>query len=192
MALEKSHSFRSESGFSLIEALVATMLLATALTTLAQLFAMSTRSNLGARSTTYTAVLAQQKIEELRALTWGFDAQGLPISDTATNLAVSPEAAAGGTGLSPSPAGTLGQNTNGYVDYVDQFGAKLGGGTSPPNNAVYIRRWSVEPLPSNPNNTLILQVLVTRNSNRGAANNGAGNVLPEETRLVTVKTRKAQ
>jgi prepilin-type N-terminal cleavage/methylation domain-containing protein len=192
MASEKSRSFRNSDGFSLMEVLVATLLLAIALTTLAQLFAMSTRSNLGARSTTYTTVLAQQKLEELRALTWGYDTQGLPISDVATNTAVSPETANGGTGLAPSPAGVLGTNTNGYVDYLDQFGAKLGGGTNPPANTVFIRRWSVEPLPSNPNNTIVLQVLVTRSNARGAADNGPGLVLPEETRLVTVKTRKAR
>jgi len=172
--------------------LVATLLLATSLVTLAQLFALSTKSNMGAKNTTFTAVLAQQKLEELRSLTWGFDTQGLPISDVSTDTAVSPEAANGGTGLSPSPAGSLGANTNGYVDYIDQFGSKLGGGSNPPAGTVYVRRWSVEALPSNPNNTLILQVLVFRNRDRGAADDGAGKVLPEEARLVTVKTRKSQ
>jgi len=91
MGLAKSRSSDSAAGFSLVEVLIATMLLATALVMLAQLFALSTQSNIGARNTTYTAVLAQQKLEELRALTWGFDTQGLPISDTSTNTAVSPE-----------------------------------------------------------------------------------------------------
>lgn len=192
MGLAKSRSSGSAAGFSLVEVLIATMLLATALVMLAQLFALSTQSNIGARNTTFTAVLAQQKLEELRALTWGFDTLGLPISDTSTNTAVSPETPAGGTGLAPSPSGTLGANTNGYVDYVNQFGEKLGGGAAPPANTVYVRRWSVEPLPSNPNNTLVLQVLVFRNRERGAANDGAGMLLPEEARLVTVKTRKSQ
>jgi prepilin-type N-terminal cleavage/methylation domain-containing protein len=193
MGLEKSRSSASSAaGFSLVEVLIATVILAVALVSLAQLFALSTRSNMSARNTTYTAVLAQQKLEELRSLTWGFDTQGLPISDTATNTAVSPETPAGGTGLSPSPAGTLGANTNGYVDFVDQFGNKLGGGGAPPAGTVFVRRWSVEPLPSNPNNTLVLQVLVFRNRDRGTADDGAGRVLPEEARLVTVKTRKAQ
>jgi prepilin-type N-terminal cleavage/methylation domain-containing protein len=192
MGSAKSRSFRSDAGFSLVEVLIATLLLATALTTLGQLFALSARSNIGARSTTYTAMLAQQKLEELRSLTWGFDTQGLPISDTSTDTTVSPEAMAGGTGLSPSPAGALSANTGGYVDYINQFGEKLGGGAVAPANAVYVRRWSVEPLPSNPNNTLILQVLVFRNNDRGSANNGSGKLLPEEARLVTVKTRKAQ
>ena len=192
MGLAKSRSSDSAAGFSLVEVLIATMLLATALVMLAQLFVLSTQSNIGARNTTFTAVLAQQKLEELRALMWGFDTQGLPVSDTTTDTAASPETPAGGTGLAPSPAGSLGSNTTGYVDYVGQFGDKLGGGAVPPAGTVYVRRWSVEPLPSNPNNTLVLQVLVFRNTDRGAANNGAGRVLPEEARLVTVKTRKAQ
>ncbi len=193
MALERSRSFSSSDGFSLAEVMVATALLATALVTLAQLFAVSTRSNIGSRNTTYAAVLAEQKLEELRSLTWGFDSTGLPVTDTSTNTAVNPDEAAGGTGLNPSPAAALQENTNGYVDYVDQWGNKIGrGGTTPPANAIYTRRWSITPLPTNPNNTLVLQVLVTRNFNRGDADEGAVARLPEEARLVTVKTRKAQ
>jgi type II secretory pathway pseudopilin PulG len=183
---------RGDGGFSLVEVIVATSLLATALVTLAQLFAISTKTNLGSRNTTYATVLAQQKIEELRALTWGFDLQGLPISDTTSDTAVSPEQPNGGSGLAPSPKTALNENTPGYVDYVDQFGKKLGGGAQPPANTVYMRRWSIEPLPNNPNNTLIIQVLVTRNRDRGAANDGAVSRLPDEARLITVKTRKAQ
>lgn len=171
--------------------MIATALLATVVVSLAQLFGVAIRSNIGARNTTYAAVLASQKLEELRALTWGFDAAGVPVSDTATDTSVSPETA-GGTGLSPSPAGALQENTAGYVDHVDRFGRKLGGGTIPPENAVYTRRWTVQPLPANPDNTLVIQVLVTRRRDRGAANEGAVRRLPEEARFVTVKTRKAQ
>src|SRR2546430_7287552 len=71
--------------------------------TLAQLFVMSTRTNVAAKSTSIAAVLAQQKMEQLRSLEWGFDALGLPNTDTTTNTAVVPMAANGGTGLSPSP-----------------------------------------------------------------------------------------
>jgi len=191
-AAEGRFERRSEGGFSLVEVIVATSLLATALVTLAQLFAISTKTNLSSRNTTYATVLAQQKVEELRALTWGFDLQGLPISDTTSDTAVSPEQPNGGSGLAPSPKTALNENTPGYVDYIDQFGNKLGGGAQPPANAIYMRRWSIEPLPTNPNNTLIIQVLVTRNRDRGAANDGAVNRLPDEARLITVKTRKAQ
>jgi len=65
-------------------------------------------------------------------------------------------------------------------------------GAGVPASAIYTRRWSISPLPTNPNNTLIIQVLVTRNKARGASDLGAVGRLPEEARLITVKTRKAQ
>ncbi len=176
-------------------------ILSVGLLSLAQLFALSTRSNVGARSTTYTAILAQQKLEQLRGLTWGFDTLGLPMSDLSTDLTAvaqqsgcpTPAGGGSGVGLSPSPAGSLTTSYAGYVDYLDANGCVLGGSANAPNGTVYIRRWSVEPLPTNPNNTLILQVLVTRRATRGAAAD-AGNVtrLPEEARLMTVKTRKTK
>ena len=88
--MAKLNSFNRESGFSLIEVMVATGLLATAIVTLAQLFALSTQTNVASRNTTYASVLAEQKIEELRALAWGFDTQGLALSDMTTNTTVSP------------------------------------------------------------------------------------------------------
>lgn len=172
--------------------MVATALLAVALVSLAQLFGISTRSNVAAKRTTFSGVLAEQKMEELRGLTYGFDAQGLPVSDNTTDTTVSPEQPNGGTGIAPSPPTALQENTPGYVDYVDGFGQKLGGGANPPQNAVYTRRWSIEPLPTNPNNTVIIQVLVTPNFQRGQADKGNVARMSDEARLVTVKTRKAQ
>ena len=178
-------------GFSLIEVLIATTILTVALTALAQLFAVATTANDSARVTTFASILAQQKMEQLRGLTWGFDLVGLPISDTTSDLTVVPEATTGGTGLSASPAGALGANTLGYCDFLAEDGTSLGGGTAPPAGAVYIRRWSVEPLPTDPNNTLILQVLVTRSRNRGAADATTDvKRLPSEARIVSAKTRK--
>lgn len=54
-------------GFSLVEVLIATGLLATAMASLAHLFAIATRANMEAGDTTWATVLAMQKIEELRA-----------------------------------------------------------------------------------------------------------------------------
>src|SRR3954469_19976262 len=98
--------FNSNSrGFSLVEVLVAMGLLTAVSMGVAQLFALSTRANLMAKGATSTTAMAQQKLEQLRGLTWGFDlaGQGLPLSDTTTNLAVTPPAA-NGSGLNPSPA----------------------------------------------------------------------------------------
>lgn len=185
--------FSSQKGFSILEVTIATGIMAGALVTLAQMFAVSVANNKAARSVTYTAILAEQKMEQLRGLEWGFDNLGLPMSDTTTNTAAPTETPTGGTGLSPSPHGTLTANTSGWVDYIDQFGNILGGGVTPMANTVYIRRWAVEPLPTNPNNTLVLHVIVTKRPNRGAADNDGSTVrLPDEARLVSVKTRKAQ
>jgi hypothetical protein len=173
--------------------MVATMLLATALVTTAQLMLVATRSNMAAQRTTFASTLAREKMEQLRGLTWGFDDLGLPINDFTTDLTVDPPAAAGGTGLTPSPGDSLASNMTGYVDYLDRFGATLGGGAAPPANTVYVRRWSVEPLPTNPNNTLIFQVLVF--SLRDRPSTGTGPVLDrvaDEARLVSVKTRKSR
>jgi hypothetical protein len=178
-----------------VETLVAVSLMATAIVTLAQLFALSTRTNVSSHYTTYAAVLAEQKMEELRALSWGFDTQGLPVSDTSTNTTVTPEQSTGGTGLKPSAASALAEDTPGYVDYIDAYGKKVSGGAAGgglPQHTVYIRRWSITPLPTNPNNTLVIQVLVTRNQDRGDADQGNVGRLPEEARMITVRTRKAQ
>lgn len=197
MALARSR-FNSEAGFSLVEVLIAMGVMTVGVVSLAQLFALSTRANHSSKTTTFTVMLAQQKMEQLRGLIWGFDTMGLPISDVTTNSSVVPQAAgcptstsAGvGTGLSPSSAGTLSDNVSGWVDYLDINGCLLSGGATAPNRTIYIRRWSVEPLPTNPNNTLILQVLVTRRTDRGEADNGNVTRLPEEARLMSIKTRK--
>jgi type II secretory pathway pseudopilin PulG len=183
---------RAEAGFSIVEVLVATGLLATALVALAQLFAIATTTNANARSSTITMILAEQKIEQLRGLQYTFDRAGLPVQDTETDLAVYPPAAAGGKGLSPHTDNTLQANTDGYVDYLDQYGRTLGGGTVIPGNTAFIRRWSVEPLPTNPNNVIILQVLVTRERDRGLGNAGSVSRGSNEARLMTIKSRKVQ
>jgi len=192
MAQEKSSS---SSGFSLAEVLISMGLLTTVSLGVAQLFALSARATFVARGQTSTTAMAEQKMEQLRALTWGFDTdgQGLPVSDTSTNLAVDPPAATG-AGLNPSPSDSLERNTPGFVDFVDAHGAYTGTGTTPPTGTAYIRRWAIRPLPTNPNNTLVLQVLVTPVSNEATRVSGTeprrrmfGDAL-----LVSVKTRKSQ
>jgi hypothetical protein len=182
----------SEAGFSLAETLVATTLLAMSIAALGQLFAVSVLSNKTARGTTFAAVLASQKMEQLRGLTYGFDAIGLPLTDNSTDLATYPPGNTGGRGLSPSPDNVLGINTEGYVDFLDVYGNPIGDGTATePQGTVYIRRWSIEPLPTNPNNTIVLQVVVMRANAPGTAQNTRVGRAPEAARVATVKTRKA-
>ena len=188
--------FNSNSrGFSLVEVLVAMGLLTAVSLGVAQLFALSTRANVIAKGATSTTAMAEQKLEQLRGLTWGFDlaGQGLPVSDTTTNLTVTPPTH-DGSGLNPSPSDSLEQNTAGFVDFLDGGGNWVGTGSTPPASAVYLRRWSIQPLPTNPNNTLVIQVLVTpvtseqaRVESQFTRTRMAGDAL-----LVTVRTRKAQ
>lgn len=194
MALAKFNCrIRDDAGFSLVETLVATALLATAIVSSAHLFTIATTSNLSAQRSTFAATLAQEKVEQLRGLAWGFDEIGLPINDYSSDTAVEPPQPDGGTGLSQSPDNSLAANVAGYVDYLDRFGNSLGGGAAVADGTTYVRRWSVEPLPTNPNNTLILQVLVFSVGDR--TNDGSGAAIDrvrDEVRLITVKTRKSR
>ena len=187
--------FSSNSrGFSLVEVLVAMGLLTAVSMGVAQLFALSTRANLTAKGATSTTSMAEQKLEQLRGLSWGFDlqGQGLPVSDTTTDLTVTPPTHSG-SGLNPSPSDSLEQNTAGFVDFLDGNGGWVGTGTTPPASAVYIRRWSIQPLPTNPNNTLVIQVLVTPVASEMARVQSAftRTRMAGDALLITVRTRKA-
>jgi prepilin-type N-terminal cleavage/methylation domain-containing protein len=184
----------SDRGFSLLEVMVALGILAFAALSVGQLFAVAANANFASKGQTSTAMLAVQKMEQIKALAWGFDQSaanlGLPLSDTSTDLSqASPTG--GGHGLDPSPTGSLDQNIAGYADFLDINGDWVGSGTTPPSDAYYIRRWAITPLPTNPNNTLVLQVHVT--TVRQAALNQPGQPRwGQDTHLVSVKTRKAQ
>jgi prepilin-type N-terminal cleavage/methylation domain-containing protein len=189
-------SFNSQRGFSLVEVVIALGILTGVSLGVAQLFAASTNANRVARNRTSTTVMAEQKMEQLRSLDWGFDlqGQGLPVTDTTTNLAVYPHQD-NGTGLNPSPSDTLLQNTPGFVDYLDANGAWVGTGDNPTAGAVYLRRWAIVPLPTNPNNTLILQVLVTSVADEARLDVSNLTRRPRQlgdALLISVKTRKAQ
>jgi len=157
------------AGFSLIEVLVATAIVAVAVASLAQLFIVSARTGRIAHATTTTVLLAQQKMEELRA-----DA----------------------TGSHPSPSAALSANTEGYFEYLDRIGVPVGGASfAPPGNAVYVRRWGVEPLEGGSGgaaDAIVLKVLVFQLTSGGHSHDRSGVARgPGEARLVSVKTRKA-
>jgi prepilin-type N-terminal cleavage/methylation domain-containing protein len=168
---------KGQRGFSLLEVLCATSILIVGLAALAQLVTMSARINRSAKTTTLATVAAAQKMEQLRGLAWGIDNLGAPLSDTIL--------------LSPSPADSLKRNISGYSDFLDRSGRSIGGGSIPPPGAAYVRRWFVQPLPTDPANTLVLQVLVTARVNP-VDDRDSVRRLPDEALLVSVKTRKAK
>jgi type II secretory pathway pseudopilin PulG len=185
----------SSRGFSLIEVVVSMGLLTAVCLGVAQLFALSTHANLVARNQTSTSAMAEQKMEQIRSLTWGFDLQGLglPVTDTTTNLSVYPHKS-DGPGLNPSPSDSLDKNKDFYFDYLDATGAYAGTGAVVPATAAYLRRWCITPLPTNPNNTIVIRVLVTPLSNENlwqAPEGTPRSRMPGDALLTSVKTRKA-
>ena len=129
-----------ERGFSLIEALIASLLIAVAIVSLAQLIVLGADQSARVRRITTALTLAQSKLEELRSATWRFDAAGTPESSSA---------------LTPSPPSALVQDSVGYVDTLDRFGYHVG-----PDAAHHVRRWAVGPLDAADPDTLVLQVCV--------------------------------
>lgn len=131
----------SSRGFSLIEALIAAALMASALVALAHVVALGHAQAASARQTIAAMVLAQSKLEELRSAAWRFDAAGARISDPLLVL---------------SPANALVQDVGGWVEMLDRFGAPAGAGRP----AHYRRRWAITALDPPAGDTLALQVCV--------------------------------
>ena len=167
--------------FGLVEVLVASGLLVAVAVGVSHVVASAVRVSRAARVRTISTALAAQKMEQLRSLafahTWiGNPPVSIPASDLSTDLSTDPPADSG-PGLQASPLGTLAANVAFYVDYLDASGRWVGRGTSVPAGAVYTRRWAVRPLPADPDNALVLQVLVTT-------------AWGDESRLVTLKARR--
>jgi len=157
-------TIREAGGVGLIEVLISIGILTAVMLGVAPLFATAIRMNLDAHVQTAAVILATQKMEQLRALSWSLDDAGATepplVIDTSTDLSVDPPAA-GGAGLVPSPPDTLEHNVPGYVDFLGADGSWVGTGTVPPPVATFVRRWSIAWLPADPEGTLMFQVLVT-------------------------------
>ncbi len=175
------------SGFALLEVLIAAGLIATIAAGASILASMAWRVSRQARARTIVTMVAAEKMEQLRSLAWTHvtttgPAISLSYSDVTTDLSNDP-ATDDGPGLLTSPAGTLTSNVTGYVDFLDGNGRWIGRGPSAPPPAVYVRRWAVRPLASDPDNTLVFEVMAGTRG-RDAA------VLSDTVRLVTIEARK--
>jgi len=177
-----------ERGFSLLEAVFATVLVAGGLAGVAQLVLVAIAVNHSSGTTTTTTALASQKMEELGGLAFYTDEGGRAVTDSASDLTVTPAAPIGGRGLQPSPPDALSANTPGYVDYLGVSGQWVGTGADTPREAVFVRRWSVIPLPAHPDNALILQVYVAK---APAASRGVFRQ-PGAAAVVSLRARKSR
>ena len=127
----------AQSGVTLIETMIAAIIMIIGVTGVMALFTVAISQNSGQGDiATRTAVYAQDKIEQLMALSF---------SDGASDTTVYPTAAAGGTGLGGAMAGsaTVGginpaSPVASYVDYLD-----AGAQQTTATGANYMRQWTI-------------------------------------------------
>jgi len=120
-----------DSGFSLVEVLIAIPLTCVVVLNVASLFALSTALTRESRDASIETMLASAKLDELQSISRG---------DAALAL---------------SPADALEHDAPGYCDHLDATGAVVTSGESP-----YIRRWTVRSSDLDPA-MLVFRVLVT-------------------------------
>lgn len=171
-----------ERGFTLVEVLVAMVLLSVGAFGALRLVAMGTATMGAARVQSLSATLASARMEQLRTLRFEFDAAGARVTDGSTDLAADPPGS-GGPGLTPSGPAPLIADTAGYVDYLDGDGRWIAGGTQPPAGTAFVRRWSIESVTPD---LLALQVIVRAVS---AGDPPGGRPGSGEARFVTLRAR---
>lgn len=122
--------WHSENGFTLVENLIAMLILTFGLLAVGQLLAISLVINKNnGRDASKTAVFAHDKMEELGSLSF---------TDTTTNLTVDPPYPANGVGLTAGGIIVPAAPVAGYADYLDD-----GGTRTAPGNAAFTRQWQI-------------------------------------------------
>ncbi|HWI19687.1 MAG TPA: type II secretion system protein [Vicinamibacterales bacterium] len=114
----------SARGFTLFETLVATGILVTALAGVAQLFVLGSQLARKSTATGVALLAAQNKLESLQGLTFGFDPNG--------NAETAP-------GLEPSPDRSLNENTDSCFEWLDSSGETQ----EEADGAAFVRRWRI-------------------------------------------------
>lgn len=129
------YNIRRQDGLTLIETMVACLILAGLALFTAQLFGMVVIMNKNNGSdATKSVVLAEAKIEELSLLVF---------TDTTTDTTVDPPSATGGSGL--TAGGSIATPTASYCDFLDRHGTKITvpSDLSTPSNAAFVREWQI-------------------------------------------------
>jgi prepilin-type N-terminal cleavage/methylation domain-containing protein len=176
---------RAPTGFTVLELVVALAVLAVVVLSVVQVSIYTARAVAVARQLTFGALMAADKLEQLRGLAWAYDPSGLAVGDTQTDVTVDPEQFIGGMGLRPSPSDALVRNVAGYCDFLDAHGRSLGGGTQPPRGTAVVRRWAIAPLGASPD-SLVIQV---RAIDRATADRGGTSA--SDVTLTILRTRTA-
>lgn len=131
----------SARGFTLLETIVATGIMVTALAGIAQLFILSTHLTRRAGASGIALVAAQDKLESLRALNFAYDAAGASITDPA---------------LQSSPPTSLDQDVEANVDWLDPDGEAA----PAVGSAAFARRWRITTIGESSPDTIAIEVCV--------------------------------
>lgn len=126
---------------ALLEALVATAMLAGGALSLGYAVLAAGRVHTQAQQSAIVSVLARDKLEALRALAWVRD--DAVAAAGATGVVGLSSIGVVDPGLALSPPGSARTNTSGYCDFFDARGWWIGSGVVAPPGAVWARRWSI-------------------------------------------------
>jgi type II secretory pathway pseudopilin PulG len=162
---------KRSDGFTLLEVLIALSMLIVGVLALTELSTLAIRAADRSRTTSAASIAADQKLEQLRALPFGFDESGAAVQDAE---------------LAPSPPDALSRNTGGYFEYLDAAGRVLDAGAD--TAAAFIRRWSIAPLAVHPTTTLAIEVLVLPRA--AGANADPAAIVQGGARRATIRTRR--
>lgn len=155
----------SARGFTLLETLIATGILITALAGVAQLFALGNQLAKKGTASGVALLAAQTKLETLQGLTFSFNANGDAESDPH---------------LAPSPEHTLNEDTPPYLDWLDQGGEPIDSAAG----AAFVRRWRILRFDDQEPDSISIEVCVF------AAAAGAAPVSAADACLSTLRTRQ--
>lgn len=152
-------------GFTLVETLVATGILVTALAGIAQLFILSTHLTRQANTAGAALVAAQDKLETLIAAPFDYDSTGGVVTDA---------------GLELSPPSSLDEDIDPFVDWIDASGAP----SDTADDSVFVRRWRVSAMSSGAPDSVGVEVCVFRMPADGVTARAA------DACLSTIRTRQ--
>ena len=156
-----------ESGMTLVEALIAILILLAGLLAMAQALTFSVvASKTHGRDATKVTASANDKMQELKILE--FD-------DITTDITVNPPYPATGTGLTAGGSVSPADPVAGYVDYLDASGARTAAG-----EALFTRQWQII---DDPAGAELKRIIVSVTSNRSFRMG-----TPPSTTIVTEKT----
>ena len=147
----------------MLETLVATGILVTALAGIAQLFVLGSHLTRQAGASGLALIAAQDKLESLRGQAFTYDPSGVEATDPA---------------LEPSPESSLSEDIDPYVDWLDDEGQAQ----DIPDEAALTRRWRITSLGETTPDAIAIEVCVypfTPNGARGA-----------DACLATIRTRQ--